>query len=183
MLKHILSGAAVIVALLVVVLAAALGWANLTIRRIDPALPSVDSVLASRTGGSSGWPVEIYYVNTASQPVPRGLVLERSADPNPDAPYVMSHVSFVLEWPDGRLFLIDSGMPPDAALAFGKPSELLGAGPTETHGGVSEQLAHASARVAGIAFTHLHSDHTAGLAGLCQTPPSPRPIWGQRSTR
>jgi glyoxylase-like metal-dependent hydrolase (beta-lactamase superfamily II) len=172
-LKRIFGWAAGVIGLSLLALIGGLGWANLAIRRVDPALPSVDAVLASRSQSEAGlessdWPSRIYYINTASQPVPRGLVLEPSADPTPDAPYVMSHPSFVLEWPDGRLFLIDAGMPPEAAVAFGRPSELLGAGPTQTHGDVREQLADAATRVAGIAFTHLHSDHTSGLANLCE---------------
>ncbi len=167
MLKRAIRWLAAIIATLVGALLLALMWVSWDIRSVDPTLPDVRAVLAPTNADTSAWPQRIRYINTGSQPMSRGLVLESSLDPNPDRPYIMSHVSFVLEWPDGRLFLIDSGLPREAAVAFGEPSEALGAEPTQAHGGVSEQLGPDVARVAGIAFTHLHVDHTSGLAGLC----------------
>ena len=57
--------------------------------------------------------------------MPRSAVLDASEDPTPDAPYTMGHTVFVLEWSDGRIFLVDAGMDPESALAFGRPLELL----------------------------------------------------------
>jgi glyoxylase-like metal-dependent hydrolase (beta-lactamase superfamily II) len=99
-----------------------------------------------------GGPVSLAYINTASQVTMLGE---------------LGHPAIVVEWPDGRRFLIDTGMPPEEAQAFGKPMELLGGGPTMTFGAVDTQLGAAVQSVKGIAFTHLHSDHTAGLPGIC----------------
>lgn len=145
----------------------ALAWVHADIRSLNPPLPALEEVVAPRDADTSAWPVRIRYVNTGSQPMSRGLVLDSSEDPTPERPYIMSHTSFAIEWADGRLFLIDSGLPREAAIAFGKPSESLGADITQAHGGVSVQLGREVQRVAGIAFSHLHIDHTSGLAGLC----------------
>jgi glyoxylase-like metal-dependent hydrolase (beta-lactamase superfamily II) len=101
-------------------------------------------------------------------------VLDARLDPAPDEPYVMSHPSFALEWPDGRIFLIDLGMEREAALAFGGPIEWLGgADPIEPHASVAESLGAEAARVAGVAFTHLHTDHTSGISALCRAAAGP----------
>ena len=162
-LKWLAAGGAAIVAALLVGLA----WANAAIRQVNPPLPDPEAVVAPKGRDMSAWPVRIQYISTASQPMSRGFVLEPSLDPDPEREYVMSHTAFVLSWGDGKLFLIDTGMPREAAIAFGEASELLGAEPTQTHGGVSEQLGSDARRVAGLAFTHLHSDHTSGLEALC----------------
>ena len=142
--------------------------AKRAIRAIDPPLPSVEEVLAFDE--RSDLPVRVAWINTASQKMPRSAVLDASLDPTPAAPYVMSHPSFVLEWGDGRMFLIDAGMDHDSAVAFGRPLEWLsGADPIEPLGSTAEQLGPAGlARVRGIAFTHEHTDHTSGVADLCR---------------
>ena len=84
------------------------------------------------------------------------------------------HPSFVLEWADGRLLLIDAGMEAEAARAFGAPMEtLLGSDPTKPGRALAAALGPSRDRVAGMVFTHLHNDHTQGIAGLCppDTPP------------
>lgn len=105
------------------------------------------------------------------------MVLEASLDHGPDAPYVMGHTAFVLEWADGRIFLIDSGMTVDDALSFGRTMQVLGAGPIQPHGSVADQLGIAAARVKGLAFTHLHPDHTSGLIALCQRSKHPPTVY------
>lgn len=120
------------------------------IRHIAPELPdwaALDAALDQPDG-----PVSLAYINTASQVTMLGE---------------LGHPAIVLDWPDGRRFLIDTGMPPEQAQAFGRPMELLGGGPTMTFGAVDTQLGTAVQSVKGIAFTHLHSDHTAGLPGIC----------------
>ena len=122
------------------------------IRRIEPPLPERQAVLDAVA--TPGGPVSVGFVNTASQGVPTGST--------------MAHPAFVLEWPDGRRFLIDSGMEREAAVAFGEPLEwVMGADPARPHGSVGEQLGLGARRVAGVAFTHLHSDHAGGVASLC----------------
>jgi glyoxylase-like metal-dependent hydrolase (beta-lactamase superfamily II) len=107
--------------------------------------------------------------------MPRSAVLDASLDPTPSAPYVMSHPSFVLEWADGRMFLIDAGMDHDSAVAFGRPIEWLSGGePIQPLISSAERLGAALTRVEGIAFTHEHTDHTrASPSCVARAPPIP----------
>ena len=133
-------------------LAAVLVEAHCEIRGIEPPIPAW-AELDERLSGEGG-PVRIRYVNSATQQMP-------------DVRAGM-HPGFLLEWPDGRAFLVDVGMERAGALAFGRPFEwLLDAPPVEPHGSVGEQLGEAARRIAGIGFTHLHMDHTGGLFELC----------------
>lgn len=158
-----------LVALLVVVVlgvAIFLGLAHRAIRRERAPLPTIAEL--SLHAADAGLPARLAFVDTASQPMPRSAVLDPGADPAPDARYVMSHPSFVLEWSDGRLLLVDLGMDREGALAFGAPLErLAGASPIEPHPAVAERLAGATSRVGAVVFTHLHSDHVGGVTALC----------------
>lgn len=149
MRKVLLSGLGFVLVSCAVMLAATVP-ARWQIRHIAPELP--DWVALDVALDQSGGPVALAYINTASQATSLGE---------------LGHPAIVLDWPDGRRFLIDTGMPPDEAQAFGRPMELLGGGPTTTFGAVGTQLGDAVQSVKGIAFTHLHSDHTAGLPGIC----------------
>jgi glyoxylase-like metal-dependent hydrolase (beta-lactamase superfamily II) len=151
---------------LVLALAAAgLGLAHREIRARDPALPSDAEVLAlaEATGGATA----IAWHETASQSVPRRQVLDPELDASPDEPYVMAHSSFALAWPDGRLLLVDLGMEHEAAVAFSRPLRWVGGGIPITFGGPAEALGPATARVAGVLLSHLHTDHVEGALGLC----------------
>src|SRR4029450_2873905 len=106
--------------------------------------------------------------------MPRSGVLDPSLDPTPDAPYTMSHPAFVLEWADGRVFEIDAGMDGESAIAFGAPLEAAsGAGPSQPLGSAAAKLGDSLGRLAGIAFTHEHTDHTNGVAELCRLHDAP----------
>jgi glyoxylase-like metal-dependent hydrolase (beta-lactamase superfamily II) len=156
-------------ALLVVVALAGfgLGWSHAEIRSIDPELPNAERVV--RVEADAEIPVRLSYVNTASQRMPRSAVLDADRDPRPDAPYVMAHPSFVLAWPDGRLLLLDVGMDRDSAVGFGSRIETFAGGdPIEPLETLADRLGDDVQRIAAIAFTHLHADHTAGLAALCE---------------
>ncbi len=156
----LLVGAAVIIA------AAGITWAHIAIRRERAPLPTFDAITAS--AGQTDNPVRLSVINTASQTMPRAAVLDPGRDPRPNDPYVMSHPSFVLEWADGRILLIDLGMNREEALSFGRPLELLGgAAPMEPHFSTAERLGNARRRVRGIVFTHLHTDHVGGIIDLC----------------
>lgn len=145
---------------------ALLAWAHIQIRRIAPELPLARRVVEPER--SPELPVRLSWINTASQRMPRAAVLDPSRDPHPEAAYVMSHPAFVIEWQDGRIFLVDLGMDTESAVDFGVPLEMLaGASPIEPHGSASEALGEDRSRIAGLGFTHLHADHTAGLARLC----------------
>jgi glyoxylase-like metal-dependent hydrolase (beta-lactamase superfamily II) len=117
--------------------------AHREIRSVTPVLPARDELAAALD--VPGGPVAIHYLNTATQ---RG-----GPGPTP-----IGHPAFLLEWADGRSFLIDVGM--DRAGA-------LGSDPIEFHGSLADQLGASAEDVGGVAFTHLHADHTGGLAAVC----------------
>jgi len=160
----LLAGVAV---LLVLALAAGLGWAHLAIRSERAALPDNAAIASAPT--SAERPVRLTWINTATQPMPRSAVLDPDGDPGAGKPYVMSHPSFVLEWADGRILLVDAGMPRDDAASFGAPLEwAAGAAPIEPLGSIAERLGDALGRVRGVVFTHLHIDHVGGARELCR---------------
>jgi glyoxylase-like metal-dependent hydrolase (beta-lactamase superfamily II) len=165
-MRRLLGALGAFAAIALVAAVAGLGWAHLSIRRERPALPGPDAIAAALA--ADDLPVRLSIANTASQPMSRGGVLDAGRDPSPDAAYVMSHPSFVLEWADGRILLIDAGMTRDGAREFGRLIEWLGGGgPIEPHAPVAEQLGAARSRVEGAVFTHLHLDHVGGMAELC----------------
>ncbi len=167
MLRGLLYALGGAIVLAVAFVAVGLFVAGRAIRSLDPELPSRDAILAYDP--AADLPVRISWLNTASQRMPRSTVLDSGLDPTPDAPYVMSHVVFVLEWSDGRIFLIDAGMEEMAARAFGAPLESLGgAEPIAPLGSAAERLGKSLRRVEGIAFTHEHTDHTNGAGALCR---------------
>jgi len=167
MLRRILLGLGALVLIFVVFVAVGLFMANRAIRALDPKLPLADEIVAF--DAAPDLPISIWWLNTASQQMPRSAVLEPSLDLTPDAPYTMSHPAFALTWSDGRIFLIDAGMDRDSALAFGKPIEVVsGAEPIQPLGSVAEKLGASLRRVTGIAFTHEHTDHTSGVSDLCR---------------
>lgn len=168
----------VAIVLLALLLAATAGLVSVhrAIRALAPELPSSGEVLRVVEGDL---PVRLGWINTASQAMPRSAVLEPDLDPDSDAPYVMSHASFALEWADGRIFLIDLGMDRESAEGFGRLIEwTMGAAPIEPLGTVAEQLGDAARRVAGVGFTHLHTDHVSGIDALCRARSAPLP-WVQ----
>ncbi len=153
-MRRVLAGFTLIVLAALLAAAAFLIEAHWEIRSLVPQLPE-RAALAALAGGEGG-PTGLSYLNTASQRAPGGGV--------------MVHSVFLLEWADGRVFAIDAGMNREQARAFGELIErLLGSEPIEPHGSPGEQLGAASERVRGLGFTHLHSDHTGGIASLCGT--------------
>jgi glyoxylase-like metal-dependent hydrolase (beta-lactamase superfamily II) len=163
--KRILRFGLAALGLVLALAAAGLGLAHREIRGRDPALPADDEVLA--LAGVTGGPTAIAWHETSSQGLPRRQVLDPELDASPDEPYVMSHPSFALAWPDGQLLLVDLGMEHEAAVAFSRPLRWVGGGIPLTFGGPAEALGPASARVAGVIFSHLHTDHVEGALGLC----------------
>jgi glyoxylase-like metal-dependent hydrolase (beta-lactamase superfamily II) len=149
----------VLLLLLLLVLLPAIGLAivlvpaHRQIGRIDPPLPEVESL--RRAVDVRDGPTRVRYVNSATQPTADGRD--------------MGHVAFVLDWEDGRRFVIDLGMEPETAIEFGEPMKaLLGSGSVVTHGAVADQMGAAIADLRGIGFTHLHHDHTQGIVALCR---------------
>ncbi len=166
MLRRLLIGLGGLVVLGLLGLGAVLGLAHLAIRELDPPLPSdsaVEALLATPAAPST-----VAWQLTASQPVPRGRVLDPALDPEGDAPYVMSHPAFALAWADGRLLLADLGMEREAAIGFGRPLGLVGAGPVEVGVDAATALGPAAGRAAAVLFSHLHVDHVQGVLALCR---------------
>lgn len=143
---------------LVAVPLAFLAEAHWEIRRLEPQLP--DRAALNRAAAVANGPGRVSWLNTATQGSP-------GSSP-------VGHPVFLLEWEDGRVFAIDTGMDRAGAEAFGEFLELLlDAEPIEIFGSVSEQLGGDVSRIRGVGFTHLHSDHTGGLASICQATAEP----------
>ena len=166
MVKRVVAGATLLVLAAVVLAGVGLVRAHAGVRRERVALPDAAALLAGANDADR--PVRLAWINTASQPMPRSGVLDPHLDPRPNAAYVMSHPAFVLEWADGRVLLVDTGMNRQQARAFGRPIEWLSGGAAiQPHGSTAEHLGDARSRVRGVVFTHLHSDHTGGILDLC----------------
>ncbi|HFB55046.1 MAG TPA: MBL fold metallo-hydrolase [Hellea balneolensis] len=139
---------------LVLVLAIVLVPPHIQTRRIAPSLPDKSDILALRmTDG----PQRLSYILTASQYVPRY---------GPQGK--LGHSTFVAEWPDGKIFMVDTGMDKagtDKFVALMK--KIAKAGDGVFNGSVAELLGPALTRIRGIGFTHLHIDHTQGLTAFC----------------
>lgn len=166
-----------LVGLSVLGLAALLTWAHHGIRLERGPLPTAEEV-AKAAADEPDRPVQLSVIETARQVMPRSGVLDPASDPSPNAAYEMTHPAFVLEWADGRMLLVDTGMEPDAAIEFGKPVEWMAdAEPMKPIGSVATQLGDAKARVAGVIFTHLHADHVGGIGGLCKGRSAPLPVF------
>ncbi|MCP4003122.1 MAG: MBL fold metallo-hydrolase [bacterium] len=169
-MRKFLQGLGILLLAALVFAGVGLALAHRAIDRIEPPLPSPGSALSYDENDS--FPIKIEWLNTASQKMPRSGVLQPGLDPNPDEPYVMSHSAFALTWPDGRIFLIDAGLDAASAPGFGAPIELLSGGdPIEFRASARDLLGERVSSLAGLAFTHLHADHTAGLTELCETLP------------
>jgi glyoxylase-like metal-dependent hydrolase (beta-lactamase superfamily II) len=142
-----------LIALVISLAACGLAWAHVAIRREHPPLPDPQAVEAI---AAPDGPVRLSWIETASQRTPGG-----GQD--------LVHPAFVLEWADGRLLLVDTGMDADYARAFGRPMEwILGAEPVQAGRSVSDALGEARRRLAAVVFTHLHVDHTQGVGLLCR---------------
>jgi len=176
MLKRVLAGAALVVLAAVIFAGVGLVRAHAGVRRERVPLPDPAALLAGANDADR--PVRLAWINTASQPMPRSGVLDPHLDPRPNAAYVMSHPAFVLEWADGRLLLVDTGMNREQARAFGRPIEWLSGGKAiEPHGSTAEHLGDARSRLRGVVFTHLHADHTGGIVDLCAGRDTPLPVF------
>jgi glyoxylase-like metal-dependent hydrolase (beta-lactamase superfamily II) len=136
---------------LIVVIGTFLIPAHMQIRDVAPVLPGQKKILSLR---DIGGPVRVTYILTSSQMLERGEI---------------SHISIVVEWLNGRMLLIDTGMSAEKAESF---SELLKlkdslAGDVKIYGTVTELLGDSINNIMGVAFTHLHIDHTQGVQEFC----------------
>lgn len=145
-----------------VCLVAVFAFAHQQIRGVDPPIPAIEILLEAVD--RDDLPVSVAYVNTVEQLYADGRLF--------------GSPGFVLEWADGRRFLIDVGMDEATSIEFGAAAELaFGAGPAKPIATVASQLGTASDSIQGLAFTHLHHDHTQGVVALCERLRRPLPIF------
>jgi glyoxylase-like metal-dependent hydrolase (beta-lactamase superfamily II) len=143
--------------------------AHWQIRSVAVEIPSAKMLGAALDDVSvNDFPSEIQFINTAQQSGPFGK---------------LGHVGVLIQWADGKSFLIDTGMNEAEAIAFGSPFELLGAAPTQTFGAVEKQLGSTVKNIHGIGFTHLHSDHTAGVSRICDAMDTPATVYQTRDQK
>ena len=126
---------------------------HLQVRQVDAPLPTA-SALAQLLESSDG-PTKVSYLLTSSQDTIEGR---------------LGHTSILIEWPDGRMFMIDAGMDEQESLAFGELVQSMGSAEVGAsfHGSIAELLDERINRVEGVGFTHLHIDHTQGLINFCE---------------
>jgi glyoxylase-like metal-dependent hydrolase (beta-lactamase superfamily II) len=150
--RSVAKAAVALVGLLLVAAIAFLVPPHLQVRGVEPDLPS-EAALRALLSVDDG-PSSVRYVATSEQALPRGR---------------LGHTTILVEWANGKLFMIDAGMDRAAAAEFGELMETaLGAGPAVSHGNIAELLGDDARRVSGVAFTHLHIDHVQGLNSLCE---------------
>lgn len=150
-MKKLLIGLGSLLALGAILLGLLLIPAHMQIRDVAPELPS-KADLENLKGNAAG-PIKISYFETSRQ---------SSTD------FELGHSTFVIEWDDGRILLIDLGMDREVAVEFGELFETIGgAEPAVPVGTVPELLGDDLGRVRGIGFTHLHSDHVQGIEPIC----------------
>jgi len=150
--RRIFKGFGILVLLVFIAVAFKLVPPHLQIRSVSPDLPTTAQLQGLRTVDNG--PVKISYINTASQSL---------------GDVVFGYSTFVVEWEDGKILLIDLGMDEAEAVEFGKLIEkIMSADPTIPHGPTAKFLGGDIARVQGVAFTHLHSDHVQGVEALCK---------------
>lgn len=150
---RILKILALLLTIPLLLIATVLAKSHWEIRQIGPALPTLETLQA--TLNSAEGPIRIGYILNASQPSREGQAA--------------SYPAFVLQWRDGRRFLVDAGMDAQGAREFGELAEtLFGAGPIQFEATVADQLGNGLADLQAIAFTHLHNDHTGGSQAICE---------------
>jgi glyoxylase-like metal-dependent hydrolase (beta-lactamase superfamily II) len=152
MIKKVLKVIAAIVVVAILLLAIFLIPAHLQVRGVAPPLPVASDFLSLR---SEAGPQRVSYVLTSSQKLERGQI---------------SHISVLVEWADGRMFMIDAGMEPSEAKEFAKLLKKLDptAGDARIVGAIDDVIGPDIQRIEGVGFTHLHIDHTQGLESFCQ---------------
>lgn len=151
MFRKILKGLGILLVLGALALAFILVPPHLQIRDVSPELPT-EADLANLKGTANG-PTKVSYISTATQ---------KAGD------ILVGHSTFVVEWEDGKILLIDLGMDKKVAVEFGKLFEnVADADPAIPHGTLPEFLGDDLKRVKGVAFTHLHQDHVQGIEPIC----------------
>jgi glyoxylase-like metal-dependent hydrolase (beta-lactamase superfamily II) len=135
--------------------------------------------LQSQQRQLDGRPVAALYGLPAWQSVPLFSVLDEREDNDPDA-YVMTHPWFAFGWSDGRVLVVDAGLALDEAEAFGKPTQWMGGGEMRCDPQAWSPLLEPNRRIDAVVFTHLHTDHTLGVRGICAAQPVPVRLTAQQ---
>ena len=151
-MKKIIAVVAVLLVLIVLVGAVILVPPHIQIRGIEPAPPSLAEIQKLRIVEHG--PVKIGAIETSSQQSKNR---------------VSGNTVFVIEWEDGRMFMVDAAMDKPAAVDFAKQMELLGAtAPLDYRESVVQALGDKIKNIQGVGFTHLHIDHTQGVKEFCE---------------
>jgi len=125
--------------------------AHLQVRKVELALPSVESLRALLRLENT--PTRVSFVASSSQ--------------RTDSFY-LGHNSVLVEWANGDMVMIDTGMDQVAAVKFGELIQsVLGGEPVEVYGNIARLLGERIMQVKAVGFTHLHVDHTQGLSSFC----------------
>ena len=168
--RTILKWTAGFLLIMLAVVSLVLGRAHRDIAEERSPLPPPAKIVKTLKAQEAEGPRQLYWINTASQTVPTSGVMDTLETDDVDSDFVMSFPSFILEWADGRLLLVDVGMDESGAVEFGAPLEMLGmAEPMKPLVSVNDKLGQAREKVQGITFTHLHADHVGGIKALCQS--------------
>ena len=125
---------------------------HLQVRSVKPDLPDLNQLLA--LNDIPNGPISIRYINTSSQKTAQG---------------VLAHTVYLVEWADGKRFMIDAGMDSATAIEFGEMiTSISEAENAVSHGDVTELLGPDIQQITGVGFTHLHLDHVQGIVPFCK---------------
>ncbi len=150
-MKTLLKVVGILLVLAILGIIAYLLPAHIQVRSVQPDFPS-EAELQALTRIPDG-PVNIRYINTSSQKTAQGI---------------LSHTAFIVDWADGKRFLIDTGMDAETAIEFGKVLEsFVDAEPAVPHGNIAELLGDDIQQTSGLGYTHLHIDHVQGTKPFC----------------
>ena len=154
-MKWVLRIISSVVILAIITAAVVLIPAHIQVRGVTPKLPSQEELFAiTKSSNVLSGPSKLSYVLTSSQSLARGQI---------------SHISILVEWNNGKRFLIDAGMNQQEAENFAKLLQKMdpSAGRVTVNGTISELLGPDIKNVEGVGFTHLHIDHTQGIKNFC----------------
>jgi len=150
-MKLILKIAIALIVILGLVLAAILVPAHIQVRSVDPVLPSFEQLELIR---SEDGPTSVRYLLSSAQ-----AGEQRS----------LAHMSFLVEWANGKTFLIDAGMSRQQASEFADLMKTLDSNlqDAQIFGTVASLMGSDISSIEGVGFTHLHIDHTEGIKEFC----------------
>jgi len=147
-------------------------WAAPARAEPDPILTSLVALRERAARSDAELPAGLIQRITSWQQVPLFSVLDER-EPNDPDDYTMTHPLFAFEWRDGRLLVVDAGLPTDEAVSFGAATRWLGGGEVHCDPHAWRALLMPGKRIEAVVFTHLHTDHVLGVRELCGIGPVP----------